>query len=319
MSAFNSIKRIVTTSASLGLAAASLVACGSDSSGYAAASGDTETITFAAVPAESSTTIQATFDNIIKLIEQEAGVDVEFQSATDYAAVIEGQRAGQIDIASYGPFSYVIAKESGVEIEAIASPTNDEEEAPSYTSVAYVRSDSDITSMDDIKGKTVCFVEAASTSGFLVPSKGILDAGLEVDKDITQVMAGGHDASLLSLDAGNCEVAFSHNSMIKTLENSGQLESGAIKQIWESEPIIEDPLAVNTSTLSPELVEKITSAIQEKANKPALVEAGICSSLDDCVLPEEIEWGYKPISDKDFDSIREICEVTNAEACHSVV
>lgn len=58
--------------------------------------------------------------------------------------------------------------------------------------------------------------------------------------------------------------------------------------------------------------------IREHANKPALVAAGICESEEDCALPEETGWGYLPVDDSDFEPIRELCEVTQAEACRSV-
>ncbi|WP_257203227.1 phosphate/phosphite/phosphonate ABC transporter substrate-binding protein [Corynebacterium cystitidis] len=307
-------RTFIRTAGVLGAAALTtlgLTACGSDSSG--------KTITFAAVPSESSTSLESSFENITTLLEQETGAHVEFQNASDYAAVIEGMRAGQIDIASFGPFSYVIAKDSGVSMKAAASPTHDPNEAPSYTSLAYVKSDNnDINSLEDLEGKKVCFVDQASTSGYLIPMKGIADAGLDMEADMEQVLSGGHDASLLTLDSGNCDVAFAHDTMLATLENSGQVEAGALKPIWESDPITEDPLSVNFDTLGEETANQVMEILRTKANKPALVEAGICESEEACVLPEEIEYGYVEVTDADFDAIREICEVTNADACENV-
>lgn len=160
-------------------------------------------------------------------------------------------------------------------------------------------------------------MDAASTSGYLVPMKGLMDADKSMEDDMTQVLAGGHDASLLSLDSGNCEVAFAHDAMLDTLVGSGQLEENAVRSIWESDPIPEDPVALSNS-IDPEIAEKITTALREKANKPALVEAGICESEEDCVLPEQIEYGYLPVMDEDFNSIRELCEETQADACNSL-
>lgn len=306
-------RKIAQSLALVALTTPFLAACG-DSSNEAA----DDTITFAAVPAESSQSLQSDYDNLVKLIAKETGKEVEFQNASDYAAVVEGQRAGKIDIASYGPFSYVIAHDSGVPIEAVASPTNDESKDPAYTSLAYVKDGSDIKSLKDLKGKKVCFVDPASTSGYLVPTKGLLDEGLKPDADLEPVMAGGHDASLLTLNDGGCDVAFAHDAMLKTLEKSNQIKPGALKSIWESEPITEDPIALNTETISAEDLAKIKTALSDKANKPALVKEGICSSEEDCTLPEEIEWGYLPVTDADFDSIREICETTKADACNAV-
>lgn len=311
------IVRAAAAAAAL-LAVTAVSACGeSAGSSSAEASTDSEVLTFAAVPAEASASLSSDFAKIIALIEQETGKTVEFQNATDYAAVIEGQRAGKIDIASYGPFSYVIASDSGVPLEPLAAPTSDPDVFPAYTSLAYVREDSDITDLAGAEGRKVCFVDPASTSGYLVPSKGLLDLGMDLDADITPIMAGGHDASLLALESGQCDIAFAHDTMLNTLEGDGQIEAGALKSVWESDKIPEDPIAVNTDTVDAETVAKIDAALSTTANKPALVEAGICESESDCELPEEIEWGYLPVDESDYDPIRDICDVTKAEACQA--
>ena len=304
--------RTVRSLAAAALALPLLAACGSSG-----ASAD-ETITFAAVPSESSSTLESSFENVTALIEEETGKTVEFQNASDYAAVVEGMRAGQIDAASFGPFAYVIAKDSGIDMEPAAAPTNDKDKAPAYTSLAYVKKGSDITGLKDLKGKNVCFVDKASTSGYLLPMKGIMDEGLDMDKDMKQTLTGGHDASLLSLSSGECDAAFAHDTMLDTLESTDQVKPGSLEPVWESEPITEDPIAVNNESLDPELAEQLTTVLREKANVPAMVEAGICSSGDDCALPEEIEYGYAEVADSDFDSIREICDATQADACTNV-
>lgn len=277
-----------------------------------------DTITFAAVPSESSDTLETSFENVTALLEQETGRDVEFQNASDYAAVIEGMRAGQIDVASFGPFAYAISKDSGIDMEPAVAPTNEQDVAPAYTSLAYVREGSEIENLEDMEGRDVCFVDAASTSGYLVPMKGISDAGMDMNTDMTPVMAGGHDASLLSLASENCDVSFAHDTVLQTLESSGQIAPGSLVPIWESDPITEDPIAVNNESLTPELAEQITTILREQANVPAMTEAGICSSEEECSLPEEIEYGYVAVDDSDFDAIREICEETDADSCQNV-
>lgn len=279
---------------------------------------DQATITFGAVPSESAATLETSFENVTTLLEQETGQTVEFQNASDYAAVIEGMRAGQIDVASFGPFAYVIGNDSGIEMEPVVSPTNDPNTDPAYTSLAYVREGSDIQSLEDLEGRNVCFVDAASTSGYLIPMYGIMQAGLDMEADMTPIMAGGHDASLLSLNSGNCEAAFAHDTMLQTLEDSGQIEPGSLVPFWESGPITEDPITVNRGSLDTELAGRITTVLEEKANIPYLVESGICASAEECTLPEAIEYGYVSVDDSDFDVIRDVCDVTQAAACQNV-
>lgn len=304
-----SIKLLTALLATVPFAAA----CGSADS-----ADDAQTLTFAAIPSESSQSLQSSYDNVIAMLEKETGVNIEFQDASDYAAVVEGQRAGQIDIASFGPFSYILAKDSGVPIEPVAAQADTDEGLPAYSSLAYVTADSDISSLEDLQGKKVCLVDPSSTSGYLVPTKGFIDAGMDVEADIEPVMTGGHDASLLALQDGACDAAFAHDSMLTTLNDSGQLSEDDVKPIWESDPITEDPVVLNTETVDAELLEQIGTTFREKINKPTLVEVGICESEDDCVLPEETEWGYMPVEDSDFNAIRDICEATQAEACDSI-
>lgn len=306
--------RALTLLGSGALGAVALSACGA---GGGSASGGKD-IVFAAVPAEASQSLEQTFSAIVSLIEKVTGRSVVFQNASDYAAVIEGQRAGKVDIASYGPFSYVIAKGGGVPIEAVAAPVDEEGAVPAYTSLCYTTPASGITTLAGLRGKKVAFVDKASTSGYLVPMKGLLDVGISLETDLEPVFAGGHDASLLALASGQVDAAFAHDAMLTTLTASGQIPEGALVQIWESDPIPEDPIALNTSTLDADTVAAIRTAIQTKANKPALVSEGICTSEEDCVLPEEIKWGYVPVTDSDYDVIRDICSTTKADACTSV-
>ena len=64
---------------------------GSDSGSDAkTAQGFPETLTLAAVPAENSADLKASYDPLIKLLEKETGSKVEFVQASDYAGVVEG-------------------------------------------------------------------------------------------------------------------------------------------------------------------------------------------------------------------------------------
>ncbi len=305
------------------LAAASLfmvAACGEsaaepDADGSAA--GGDDTIVFAAVPSEESESLQSQYEVIIELLEQETGKTVEFQDATDYSAVIEGQRAGQIDLAGYGPFSYKIARDSGVPIEPVASLVDAPDEEPGYTSHAWAPAGSDIDSLEDFKGKKICFVDPASTSGYLYPSAGLLEAGIDLEADIEAIMAGGHDASAIAVDSGQCAAGFAYDAIPSILVDSGQLEEGALESVWESEIIMGSPLAMNTESLDAETQDAIRTALTEKANVEYLVESGICEDEESCVLPEESTWGFVPVTDEDYDGVRKVCETTEAEACNA--
>lgn len=295
-------------------------ACGSSASG---SGGDEwpDTLVFAQIPSESATGIAEDNAAILEALESElsdaAGKDitVELQEATGYAAVIEALRAGQVQVAGMGPFSYTVAKDDDAGVEPVGALADSADEPASYRSYGIVPKGSDITDLDGFEGKTVCFVDETSTSGYLFPSAGLMEAGLDPAKDVDPVFAGGHDASALSVADGTCDAGFAFDTMVtEELIESEQLAEGDLEVVWESEDIPNSPYVVSTD-LPEDLQEEITRIFTEEINKPALVEMGVCDSEEDCTLPEGSEYGFIPVEDDLYDGIREVCDVTEAESC----
>lgn len=304
----------------LGAVAATLLllsACGqsaADSSSSGGDSGAKDTLVVAAVPAEESNSVTSQWGGIAKLLEKETGKKVTIQQATDYAAIIEGQRAGKIDLAMYGPLSYVIARDGGVPVEPIGALIDEKGGKPGYTSMGWVPADSTVTDLKGFAGKKTCFVDKASTSGYLYPSAGLKAAGIDAEKGVTPVMAGGHDASLLAIKSGQCDVGFAYDTMQDELIKKGQLKAGELKKVWTSEVIPGSPIAMNTRTVPADLQAKIRTAVVEKGNQDALVAAGDCTDAANCPLPED-SWGFAATSDADYASVRKVCETTKSPAC----
>src|SRR5262249_26304761 len=74
-------------------------------------------LTFAVVPAENASGVSDRYAPFMEYLSKQLGVPVKLRIANDYAAVIEGQRAGNIQIAFYGPASYSKAYLTGVKTE----------------------------------------------------------------------------------------------------------------------------------------------------------------------------------------------------------
>ncbi|MFW0782894.1 phosphate/phosphite/phosphonate ABC transporter substrate-binding protein [Gordonia sp. CPCC 206044] len=285
---------------------------GSDSGGDSA---EPDTLTFASIPEENASGIAEKTKAVVAALEKQLGVKVETQQATSYAAVIEALRAGQVDIAALGPFSYTVAKDSDAGVEPVGAPADSPDEAPTYRSYAVTKPGSGINSLRDMAGKKVCFVDPTSTSGYLFPSAGLLKVGINPDTGVTPVFAGGHDASALSVLNGTCDAGFAYDTMIdQQLPDSGQLPAGALRVIWKSDDIPKSPTVVSTK-LPKDMQDKITRVFQQDINRPALVKLGICSTEDDCSLPEDVKYGYIPVQDSAYDGIRQVCDVTKSKSC----
>ncbi|MGI5134327.1 MULTISPECIES: phosphate/phosphite/phosphonate ABC transporter substrate-binding protein [unclassified Streptomyces] len=302
------------------LGAASVLAlagCGSSAASKSSTSegkgGDT--LVMAAVPAENSTDLKASYGAVIKLLEKETGKKIIFQTATNYAAVIEGQRSGKIQIAGYGPFSYVQAKSSGVKTTPVAAGVETKGAQPGYKSYGIVKTGSPIKDLKGFAGKKVCFVDPNSTSGYLYPRAGLMEAGVDVKKGITPVMAGGHDASVLAVKSGQCEAGFAYDTMVdKQLVEKGQIKEGEITTVWKSPVIPGSPVAVSDD-LDADLKQKIATAFQTMANVDYLKAHGFCSGSAKCEVDDAGDWGFVKVDDSDYDGVRNVCDVTKDEQC----
>lgn len=292
---------------------AALSGCGASAASAGGDPADPDVLVFAAVPAEESSNLESSYAPLIAMLEAETGKTIEFRQATDYAAVIEGQLSGRVHLAQYGPLSFVLAEAQGATVSPIGAFIDAPGEEPGYTSYGITRPDSGITSIADFAGRNVCFVEPSSTSGFLYPSAGLIEAGIDPETGLTPVFAGAHDASVLEVAAGRCDAGFAFDTMVDTqLIESGDLQPGQVTTVWESDIIPGSPLALSDQ-LNPQLRETITRAIQDKGNSDALVAGGFCEG--ECLIGDEDSWGYTGVDNAFYEPIRQVCATTQNESC----
>ena len=315
--------RIATVAASAVLV---LAGCsGSDSASDAKNDkGFPQTITLAAVPAENSADMRASYDPLIKLLEKETGSTVEFVQASDYAGVVEGMIADNVDLAFFGPFAYVVAGINGAKITPLGAVIEEEGAEPGYQSYGLARSDNAaINGLPDFAGKKVCFVDPGSTSGFLYPSAGLIEAGViksgseaDISAAMSPIYAGGHDASALAIKNGDCDAGFAFDSMVdETMIQKGDLAPGDLKTVWKSEVIAGSVFAANDS-LGTEAIDELKAIFTGKANAKTMEAEGFCQG-DGCLITDERAWGVVPVEDSAYDGVRKVCDVTGSEKCKS--
>jgi phosphonate transport system substrate-binding protein len=71
-------------------------------------------INFAVVPAENEATVTNRWSPFVEYLGKELGLKVNLRIANDYAAVIEGQRSGNLHLGVYGAASFSRALLTGV-------------------------------------------------------------------------------------------------------------------------------------------------------------------------------------------------------------
>jgi phosphonate transport system substrate-binding protein len=236
-------------------------------------------LVFAVVPAENATGVVDRWTPFVEYLSRELGTKVTLRVANDYAAVIEGQRAGNIHIAYYGPASFARARMIGVKTDAFAIDVNGDG-SKGYYSVFYVLAKSPYHKIEDLKGKAMAFVDPNSTSGNNVPRFELDQMGIDPDKFFSKtVFAGSHENAVLALAQGTVDVAANwwnapDDSNLTRMLDKGMLKNAGgspmtrddFRIILKSDIIINSPYAY-LSDLPDDLKAAIAKAFLEAASK----------------------------------------------------
>lgn len=87
---------------------------------HAAPNPDPDTLKVALLPDENASTVIKNNKPLEEYLEKTLGKKIELIVTTDYSSMIEAMRHGRLDLAYFGPLSYVLARQKS-EIEAFAA------------------------------------------------------------------------------------------------------------------------------------------------------------------------------------------------------
>jgi phosphonate transport system substrate-binding protein len=163
-------------------------------------------LVYAVVPAENASGVSDRYASFMEYLSRDLGTKVTLRIANDYAAVIEGQRAGNIHIGYYGPASFSRALITGVKLDAVVIDVNSDG-TKGYYSVFYVLAKSAYQKIDDLKGKNLGLVDPNSTSGFNMPLFTLDKLSINPEKYFSKmVVTGSHENAVLALAQGTVDV-----------------------------------------------------------------------------------------------------------------
>jgi phosphonate transport system substrate-binding protein len=124
---------------------------------------------------------------VIDSLQQQLGMPVKPFIATDYNGIIEALRSRKLDVAYLGPFSYVLAS-SVANVEAFAVAETKKSGRSFYKSLIITRKESGLQNLEQLKGRTMAFVDPPSASGHLFPSAGLQKLNIDPNKYFSRVI-----------------------------------------------------------------------------------------------------------------------------------
>ena len=264
-------------------------------SAFAAGKPDPEVIRLALLPDENASTVIKNNQGLKKYLEDKLNKKVELVVTTDYSSMVEAMRHGRLEIAYFGPLTYVMAK-SKSDIEPFVAVSRDG--STTYQGVIIAGAKSGIASIKDIKGKNMAYGDPASTSSHLIPKSILTAQGLRPKEDYSEHFLGAHDAVALSVQTAKADAGGLSKTIFRSLVERGVISSDKVKVIAESKPFPEYPWTMR-SDLSQELKDKIRTAFLAIKDKD--------------ILKTFKAEAFAEITDKDYDVVRDLAKVLNLD------
>lgn len=227
------------------------------------------------------------------------GVPVKLFAPADYNGVIEGLLGGNLDMAWLGASGYAKVYLSNPDaVEPVLTKIN-EDGSFGYYSIGFARVDSGIEDLEDMKGKKFGFGDPNSTSGYLIPSIEIPQAGFTMnsgDHFGEVVFTGGHEQTIVAVQNGDIDGGVTwadglgdwedgfNSGALRKATDAGLVDMTQIKEIWRSKVIPEGPIVLAKS-LPTDVKLKVTAMLASLPSVDAECAYGFMAGKIKAIAP----------------------------------
>jgi phosphonate transport system substrate-binding protein len=195
------------------------------------------------IPSETgSRSVLDDYGPLFGAIARDSGIHFKLAMGDTYNAVVEGMVAGHIDVAFFGPGVFEEARQRGAAELLAVEETGGQS---IYHAGIFHRADSGLTSLAELRGKSVALGDPKSTSSFDVPLAMLLAAGLDPPRDLARIlMAGSHSASLEQLEAGHVDAAGASINAYDKVVAAGAIDGKKVVLLARSDAIPSPPIGM---------------------------------------------------------------------------
>jgi phosphonate transport system substrate-binding protein len=177
-------------------------------------------LTIGLIPEQNVFKQVARYKPLGKYIEKKTGIKIKFTILSRYGNIIESFNRKKLDGAFWGSFTGAMAVRK-LNIKPVARPVN-QDGTSTYHGYILVRKDSNIRSVADMKGKTIAFVEKATTAGYIFPIAFFRENGIKkIDAFFQEhYFTGSHDAAIHAVLNKDADIACAKNTIYELLAGS---------------------------------------------------------------------------------------------------
>jgi phosphate/phosphite/phosphonate ABC transporter binding protein len=250
-----------------GLAAATIAVVTADGAPEAPRPGP---LRVALAPTSASEDLLEDLDPLRQHLEYSLGRPVLFEVGPSYRATAEQLLAGDAHFALLPPQTAARALQTDPGVELLAIELVDG--STSSDGYLLVRRDDPIDEVSDLMGKTVCWTDEWSATGFSLPRRFLTSRGLDPDKDLVSHFSGNHTQVLLDLLKGTCDAGATFSLHYQTADQRG-LATARLKILAITGTSPHDAV-VASSAADPSTVELVREALLSFRPEPAPSGAG---------------------------------------------
>lgn len=200
-------------------------------------SAPTRPFVISAIPDQDPEKLNRLYGKLADYLKGALGVEVAYRPVTDYTAVVNAFRTGDVDMVWFGGLTGVQARLQVPGAQAILQRDIDQ----NFHSVFIANTAAGIEPFDDIgglvalKGRTFTFGSDSSTSGRLMPQFFMSKAGVKLgDLKGEPGFSGSHDKTIKLVEAGTYDAGALNEQVWKARTASGEVDLNKVRVIWRT-------------------------------------------------------------------------------------
>lgn len=241
---------------------------------------------------------KARFKLLGEYLGRKIGVGVQFTILSRYGNILERFEAERMDGAFFGSFTGALAIER-LGVVPIARPVN-LDGSSTYHGHLFVRKDSGIRTVADMRGKRMAFVDRATTAGYVFPLAWLREHGVRLDDGSfarffsEAYFTGSHDAAIDAVLDRKADIGAAKHSVYDRVRKDNARVDAELFIVAESPSVPSNGLCVRKD-LEPDLEEAFRRALLDLEHDPE--GARILAQIGALRFIETTAKDYQPVLD----------------------
>ena len=171
-----------------------------------------ETYKLSMLPRYSSEEINRRISPLAEYLSERTGTTIEPVIASDFTQYEKKLKSGAIEMGYENPYIYTLVSETH-EALAMAVKGKDRDK---FRGIIIARKDSGLSTLEDLRGRTVSIVGLTSAGGYLSQKLSLMEAGIDVESEctITEAVDNKQENVILAVYTGEADAGFIRESAL---------------------------------------------------------------------------------------------------------